>query len=246
MLKFPLSLGLFNCFRLRLSRSPPPEIYLTTADEEARILKIESLEDLPAIPVYNLDGAFCRPLRRSSSTRREQVVEEPEVTEEEEEEEEDEEKKEDEEDEEAHQLRRKLSVPLLHRRRAYPIPELDMVAGRKPTSTWQAVAGKVVSANRIRRGLGKEVRIEDFKVEELGSRGGKSIFGPVSVFNGAASFRVRKPLKGITVTVTFAGVTEVDGHFVSFLSEKLDVFSGGESGGGATLKKWCYVLGGGC
>ncbi|KAI5856061.1 hypothetical protein BZA05DRAFT_349661 [Tricharina praecox] len=103
-----------------------------------------------------------------------------------------------------------------------------MVAGRKPASTWQAVAAKVVSGNRIRRGLGKDVRIQDFRVEELGGRAGKSVFGPVSVFNGAVSFRVKKPLKGITVTVAFAGVTEVEGSFVSFLSERLDVFSGGD------------------
>jgi hypothetical protein len=79
---------------------------------------------------------------------------------------------------------RKQSIPLLYRRRAFAIPELDMVAGRTPSSAWQAVAAKVVSANRKRRGLGKEVRIEDFRVEELGGRAGQSVFGPVSMFNG--------------------------------------------------------------
>lgn len=227
-LKSPLRL--FNCFRARAPSpySPPPSIYLTTADddfdEHTAPLKIESLQDLPAIPVYNLDGAFCCALRSSGSSPQE--AEEAVVEAEGEELPEDEE--EGQQEEQGQQLQRKPSVPLLHRRRAYPIPELDMVAGRKPASTWQAVAAKVVSGNRIRRGLGKDVRIQDFRVEELGGRAGKSVFGPVSVFNGAVSFRVKKPLKGITVTVAFAGVTEVEGSFVSFLSERLDVFSGGE------------------
>jgi hypothetical protein len=122
---------------------------------------------------------------------------------------------------------RKQSVPLLYRKRAFPVPELDMVAGRTPGSAWQAVAAKVVSANRLRRGLGKEVRIEDFRVQELGGRAGGNIFGPVSVFNGNVTFRVKKPLKGITVSVKFCGVTEVDGRYVNFITAHHDLFSGG-------------------
>ena len=129
-----------------------------------------------------------------------------------------------EEPEELRELQRKLR----HTAPRPPIAQLGMVAGRKPTSTWQTVAAKVALA---KRGLGKDVRIDDFKIEELGGRAGKFIFGPVSVFNGAASFCVRKPLKGVTVTVAFVGVTEVGGKYVNFLSEGLEVFSGGEFGG---------------
>ena len=62
-----------------------------------------------------------------------------------------------------------------------------MVVGTKPSalSAWQAVTAKVASVNRFRKGLGaKDVRIEEFKVEELGGRAGQSVFGPVSTFNG--------------------------------------------------------------
>jgi hypothetical protein len=123
---------------------------------------------------------------------------------------------------------RKPSVPLLYRKRAFAVPELDMVAGRTPGSAWQAVAAKVVSANRIRRGLGKEVRIEEFRVQELGGRAGGNIFGPVSVFNGNVTFRVKKPLRGITVSVKFCGVTEVGGKYVNFITANRDLFSGGK------------------
>lgn len=101
-----------------------------------------------------------------------------------------------------------------------------MVAGRTPPSAWQAVAAKVVSANRIRRGLGKEVRIEEFRIEELGGRAGKKIFGPVSVFNGNVTFRVKRPLKGITLSIKFYGGTEVNGNYVNFITAAHDLFSG--------------------
>ncbi|CCX33483.1 Similar to hypothetical protein [Tuber melanosporum Mel28]; acc. no. XP_002838409 [Pyronema omphalodes CBS 100304] len=101
-----------------------------------------------------------------------------------------------------------------------------MVAGRTPSSAWQAVAAKVVSANRKRRGLGKDVRIEDFRVEELGGRAGQSVFGPVSMFNGQVTFRVKKPLKGITVSVTWAGTTEIEGKPIRFISADANVYQG--------------------
>lgn len=85
---------------------------------------------------------------------------------------------------------RKSSIALLYRQRNFAVPELEMVAGRKPTSAWQAVAAKVVAATRIRRGLGKVVRIEDFTVRQLdqGQGGdGPGIFGPVSTFHGLFS-----------------------------------------------------------
>lgn len=63
-----------------------------------------------------------------------------------------------------------------------------MVVGSQSSarSAWQAVTAKVVLANRLRKGLGggKDLRIEAFKVEELGGRAGQSVFGPVSTFNG--------------------------------------------------------------
>ncbi|KAA8911542.1 hypothetical protein FN846DRAFT_773973 [Sphaerosporella brunnea] len=122
---------------------------------------------------------------------------------------------------------RRDSNPLQYARRAFATPELDMVAGRTPPSAWQAVAAKVVSANRIRRGLGKEVRIEEFRIEELGGRAGKKIFGPVSVFNGNVTFRVKRPLKGITLSIKFYGGTEVNGNYVNFITAAHDLFSGG-------------------
>jgi hypothetical protein len=133
-----------------------------------------AFEDLPEIPSFNLDGAFCRPLTRSVSPQ-------PPPPEEAE--------SDDDDDVEVITTQdivqpRRQSIPLLYRKRAFATPELDMVAGRTPSSAWQAVAAKVVVANRIRRALGKEVRIEDFKVEELGGRAGQSVFGPVSTFNG--------------------------------------------------------------
>jgi hypothetical protein len=169
----------FNCFR-----SPPSQLVQPIQHPPAIT---PTYTDLPEIPVYNLDGAFCRPLTWSSSSRpstanRNNSRTQPSEAEIEEEEEEEEEEIQP-TDKPVIQPR-KQSVPLLYRKRAFPVPELDMVAGRTPGSAWQAVAAKVVSANRIRRGLGKETKIEDFRVQELGGRAGKSIFGPVSVFNG--------------------------------------------------------------
>ncbi|KAF8537505.1 hypothetical protein BDD12DRAFT_846354, partial [Trichophaea hybrida] len=43
---------------------------------------------------------------------------------------------------------------------------------------------------------------------------------------GQVMFRVKKPLKGITVTVAFYGVTEVEGKFVNFISAFKDLYSG--------------------
>ncbi|KAF8252437.1 hypothetical protein K440DRAFT_399058 [Wilcoxina mikolae CBS 423.85] len=43
---------------------------------------------------------------------------------------------------------------------------------------------------------------------------------------GQVTFRVKKPLKGITVTIAFYGVTEVEGKFVNFISAFRDLYSG--------------------
>jgi hypothetical protein len=44
---------------------------------------------------------------------------------------------------------------------------------------------------------------------------------------GQVTFRVKKPLKGITVSITFCGVTDVEGKLVNFISEFRDLYSGG-------------------
>lgn len=100
-----------------------------------------------------------------------------------------------------------------------------MLAGRTPLGAWHAVAAKVVATNRF-RGVGGESCVEDFKIEELGGQSGKLVFGPVSVFNGNVSLRIKKPLKGMTLTVTFNGVAEVDKYLFTFLNISHEVYSG--------------------
>jgi hypothetical protein len=165
-----------------------------------------TFEHLPTIPEFQLDGAFCRPLRArpsadvravsrpataaTAAANTEQTTPpattastptppspsaafaEPDPP-----------------AESLHENRserksRRISVPWLYKKKAFTIPELDMVSGRSSASAWQAVAAKVVAANRFRRGMGKEAKIEEFKIEELGGRAGPSVFGPVAVFNG--------------------------------------------------------------
>lgn len=42
------------------------------------------------------------------------------------------------------------------------------------------------------------------------------------------SLRLKKPLKGMTLTVTFNGIAEVDKYLVTFLSISHDIYVGGE------------------
>ena len=205
---------LFSCCRPIPYRKPPP------------LRPPQSLtpdfEDLPPLP--NLDGALSRILRRPPPTpppppRTPTPPPSPPA-----------------------RKPRTQTIPHLYRKRAFPIPELDMVAGRTPSSAWQAVAAKVVAANRARKGLGKEVRIEDFQIEDLGGRRGGShrVFGPGAVFNGNLTFRVRKPIKGISVTVVFRGVAEVAegarGCAAFLVAEKV-LYSGGECAAGRRRRR---------
>ncbi|RPB00974.1 hypothetical protein L873DRAFT_1678550 [Choiromyces venosus 120613-1] len=103
----------------------------------------------------------------------------------------------------------------------------DMVSnGRTPLGAWHAVAAKVVAANRF-RGAGGSSHVGDFRIEELGGKGGHLVFGPVAVFNGDVSLYIKKPMTGMTLTVTFTGVAEVDKNLATFLSISHDLYSGG-------------------
>lgn len=42
------------------------------------------------------------------------------------------------------------------------------------------------------------------------------------------SLRIKRPLKGITLTVTFNGIAEVEKYLVTFLNISHDVYVGGE------------------
>ncbi|KAH0607747.1 uncharacterized protein H6S33_002781 [Morchella sextelata] len=117
------------------------------------------------------------------------------------------------------------SISIQRRPSSFTPPSLDMLAGRTPLGAWHAVAAKVVATNRF-RGVGGESCVEDFKIEELGGQSGKLVFGPVSVFNGNVSLRIKKPLKGMTLTVTFNGVAEVDKCLLTFLNISHEVYSG--------------------
>ncbi|KAI5846570.1 hypothetical protein DFP73DRAFT_623992 [Morchella snyderi] len=108
---------------------------------------------------------------------------------------------------------------------SFTSPSLDMLAGRTPMDAWHAVAAKVVATNRF-RGVGGESCVEDFKIEGLGGQGGRLVFGPVSVFNGNVSLWIKKPLKGMTLTVTFNGVVEVDKYLFTFLNISHEIYSG--------------------
>jgi len=191
----PLKLFCLDCTR---ASSPDP----TASEPIPRPPSLTpTFEHLPTIPEFQLDGAFCRPLRArpSADVRPAAAVAAANV-------------KQttppataastptppsppaavaeaDSPAESLHENRgerrsRRISVPWLYKKKAFTIPELDMVSGRSPTSAWQAVAAKVVAANRFRRGMGREAKIEEFKIEELGGRAGPSVFGPVAVFNG--------------------------------------------------------------
>ncbi|KAI5799874.1 hypothetical protein EDC01DRAFT_523285 [Geopyxis carbonaria] len=245
-----IKLFCIDCNKFRRSKASPilPPQALTPA-----------LEELPQIPSFNLDGAFCLSLRHKSSngtslasrpnttaskqqaaivsekTPAEPVPQIPDhykksesqlghsvavVTEK--------------HSENAELLRKKHApapltkeeISIQRRLDAFTTPEKDMVSGRAPSSPWQAVASKVVAANRARKGLGKEIRVEDFKIEELGGRAGPLVFGPVAVFNGNVTMKVKKPIQGATVTITFQGITEVDKALLPFISVTRTLHSG--------------------
>lgn len=46
---------------------------------------------------------------------------------------------------------------------------------------------------------------------------------------GQVTFRAKKALKGVTVTIVFHGVTATEGQVVNFISASRDIFSGGGS-----------------
>lgn len=118
----------------------------------------------------------------------------------------------------------RLTARHLRRRKVFTLPELEMVAGGGPRKRWQAVAGKVVTQSRLRVGLGREITIAELKIEELGGRGGELVFGPVAVFNGQVSMRVKKRLEGVRICVRFCG--EVEG--TEFMGVEKVAFRGGE------------------
>ncbi|CAZ82600.1 unnamed protein product [Tuber melanosporum] len=103
----------------------------------------------------------------------------------------------------------------------------DMVSNsRTPLGAWHAVAAKVVAANRF-RGAGVSSHVGDFRIEELGGKGGHLVFGPVAVFNGNVSLGIKKPMTGMTLTITFTGAVEVDKNRATFLSISHELHSGG-------------------
>ncbi|KAG0638701.1 hypothetical protein HOY80DRAFT_1046908 [Tuber brumale] len=102
----------------------------------------------------------------------------------------------------------------------------DMVSnGRTPLGAWHAVAAKVVAANRF-RGAGASSHVGDFRIEELGGKGGHLVFGPVAVFNGNVSLGIKKPMTGMTLTITFTGAAEVEKNLATFLSISHELYSG--------------------
>ena len=107
------------------------------------------------------------------------------------------------------------------------------------------MAQKVVTGNRLRIGLGREITVAELRVEELGGGEGVLVFSPVTVFNGQVCMKIKKKLFDVSVKVRFRGEVEGnedgDGDGVDeFVWVEKALYRGGELG------RWGMNEGGGC
>ncbi|KAL7273098.1 hypothetical protein RUND412_004072 [Rhizina undulata] len=102
----------------------------------------------------------------------------------------------------------------------------NMAPIRTSLSAWQAAAAKVVAVNRFIGVASQDPDVEEFVIEELGGKMGRLVFGPVSVFNGNVSLRIKKPLENMTLSVTFTGVTELGKSLETFLNVSQELYTG--------------------